>query len=1003
MKKLLFIFLLASFSGFAQTQIPGSKIIDGTVTEPKLAPNALRPIEGGVLTDPELVFDKDEKFYTVSVTSDISLTLDAVGNVAHSKIIIKASGDGSHTLSFPATWIMKGDKTYDPTRIQTIELTYDGEDVTWEIIWNKVVIIPNLLTAALVGGTDDVTLTFDNAVSISTLGWTVSSPSGGAVTVSSVVSGTGTTTVVLDLSRNITAGDATTISYDPTTGGTISSTGNEIALISNFFVDTGSAPPVAFCDITVCASGCDYTTGQAASNAAIAGQTICFGAGTYRETIVGKTGVTYRNIPGEIAIISWLELAGTSGWTVHSGNIYKKTITLPVSGNFSTGDLTSTSTIMANQVFKDGDMMPLARWPKVSTPEDLLDRTKMRHKSSTSSFTATQITDSGLPSTGNLAGAHISILGWFFTQTRQITSRSSNTITFPATAADLHFSKWYYITNHIDLLTQAKEWFYSSGILYFWQTGGGSPTGVEYKARNWGFDLRGKDNVIIQGLHFIGCEPATGDTGTDGCTIDNIRATYDNHAFTQAGSDHIYRSALMNGIKLLGSNNTIKNSEFQYAASQLIWAGPNALIQNNLASNISYEGNYGAFCSPWLSAGGQRIIYNTVSRLGRSAIDFGYDGPDEGGGGYGGTHAHLNMEVGYNIFSQFLMLNIDGGATYGARGINLTGTVVHHNWIYDNAVENNWAGVYEDWYGIHTGIYYDQGAGPTINHHNVLWDGSLSDLFIQHLYGRITMFYNNTLAGQLPNTRESYTTYQNTPNDIIKNNLFTKVVNLNWGGTLGNLTNNLVTTDNSNQSSNNTVSNTPLFAGGTLGHAYELQSGSPARNIGVHIPGITDGYEGAAPDAGAYEFGDHWEPGYVATAGEDEPYIVDNSDMSYTVGSWTHAPGVPPTNTMSYSSTTGAKLTGSFMGTEVKFYSEKYVTHGIVEIKIDGVRVDCDPGTGGTQDCDLYQNTTVNNTQLIGTWSVSAGAHTYEQTLVGVNGSATGTGLNFFDYLYITP
>ena len=133
----------------------------------------------------------------------------------------------------------------------------------------------------------------------------------------------------------------------------------------------------------------------------------------------------------------------------------------------------------------------------------------------------------------------------------------------------------------------------------------------------------------------------TGDPNTDGCIIDNIRATYTNHAFTQAGGDNIYRSPSMHGMKILGSGNTIKNSEFKYAASQLIWAGPNSIIQNNLASDISYEGNYGAFVTPSNGADGQKITYNTVSRVGRSHIDFGYDG----GEGTGGE----SPEYGYRI------------------------------------------------------------------------------------------------------------------------------------------------------------------------------------------------------------------------------------------------------------------------------------------------------------------------------------------------------------------
>src|SRR5690606_6958033 len=42
---------------------------------------------------------------------------------------------------------------------------------------------------------------------------------------------------------------------------------------------------------------------------------------------------------------------------------------------------------------------------------------------------------------------------------------------------------------------------------------------------------------------------------------------------------------------------------------------------------------------------------------------------------------------------------------------------------------------------------------------------------------------------------------------------------------------------------------------------------SPLVDAGVEIPGITDGYHGAAPDIGAYEFGGElWIPGYKGKA-----------------------------------------------------------------------------------------------------------------------------------------
>jgi hypothetical protein len=75
-------------------------------------------------------------------------------------------------------------------------------------------------------------LTFDEATTITTAGWSMSA-TGGAVTISSVVSGSGTTTPKLGLSRSIANGETVTISYDPATGATTDGSGNELAAITN--------------------------------------------------------------------------------------------------------------------------------------------------------------------------------------------------------------------------------------------------------------------------------------------------------------------------------------------------------------------------------------------------------------------------------------------------------------------------------------------------------------------------------------------------------------------------------------------------------------------------------------------------------------------------------------------------------------------------------------------------------------------------------------------------
>ena len=59
------------------------------------------------------------------------------------------------------------------------------------------------------------------------------SATGGAVTISSVVSGSGTTTPKLGLSRSIANGETVTISYNPATGNTTDANSNELAAITD--------------------------------------------------------------------------------------------------------------------------------------------------------------------------------------------------------------------------------------------------------------------------------------------------------------------------------------------------------------------------------------------------------------------------------------------------------------------------------------------------------------------------------------------------------------------------------------------------------------------------------------------------------------------------------------------------------------------------------------------------------------------------------------------------
>lgn len=1033
----------------ANGAVTEAKLADGSVTAVKMDPTALRPTDGGNLTNFELTFGPEyRRKYALAVTSDISLSLAPSGHTSDSYIFISTVPDGSHVVSFPSNWVIKNNGVFDPTQTQRIELYYDGNKVYVDIINdNNPIVQSSLVSGTVVGGTDDITLVFSNPVTITTAGWSFTA-SGGVVTVSSVVSGSGTASVVFDLSRNITAGETMTVSYDPSTGNTLSSTGNEIPVVSALIVDTGSGaiPPNsvfvdddAVDDVAAGTAADPFKTGQAASNAATTGQTVLFRAGTYRETIVAKAGVTYQNYPGETAIISGLDVTGTTGWTVHSGNIYKKTITINGGNNWIDNNNTNT-TLHANQIFKDGAMMIEARWPNVANVDELFDRTKLRQKSSFTGagagWTSTQITDSGLAgslTSGNWIGGTIWINGWYISKTASITAQSGNTITHTNGTGDARFQQYYYLAGKLAALDIANEFFYdeTTDILYLWQPGGGSPTGIEHKARNWGIDCRGKANVTIKGLTFKGCDPTQSDLSSANLMVDGIRATYLNHAFLLTGGGDLYTNARRTGMQLIGPNSTLKNSEIRYAGCQGMWIGEACRVENNLIQDINYESSYGAGINFWCVGGGnegtsnQVITRNTFIGAGRSHIDF-----SEWENKFPGQDKHFNIEISYNDLSHSMKLSADGGQMYGSVYTWLNGSSIHHNWVHDSDAQHTPTSA--DVVGALAGVYLDQASGPITLWKNLMWNNQGVDFHTQQNglpgrdAGRNWVIGNTFATGPYPyNNMGAYLTATTNSYDYWRNNISVDDIILNWGTlspTFGDVRNSLMFgTQYGNQNGSGVttgpganVSANPNFVGGTVfpvagGVPYanaqthivvkgvvtdpedyfQLTSGSGANEIGTHItgitiPGISDNSVFTAdavgtPDAGAYErTGEVWIPGYNSVAPEATVNLEDNNPTftTYSVTVTTFSNAVFSGGTASFHNTDEAFATINMTGTAFEWYAEKYNNAAIVEVQVDGVRQDCDAVTGGTQDCDLYINSTTNNSTLIfSKTGMSAGSH----------------------------
>lgn len=205
-------------------------------------------VDSGAMGSPyELTFDIYHRIRTLTVDSDIEIGLGSA-MVSNTFETVITTGDGSHALTFDPDIELLGD-TWNNEKVQTIDCRYIAGTVIAVITTISDVVFPPELSSATMngaeGGTQTLDLVFDAAVTITTAGWTVSA-TGGAVTVSSVSSGSGTTSPKFSLSRSIGSDETITVSYDPGTGATVSvSDSVELATITAAAV-TNSAYEILF-------------------------------------------------------------------------------------------------------------------------------------------------------------------------------------------------------------------------------------------------------------------------------------------------------------------------------------------------------------------------------------------------------------------------------------------------------------------------------------------------------------------------------------------------------------------------------------------------------------------------------------------------------------------------------------------------------------------------------------------------------------------------------------
>ncbi|MEA2068214.1 MAG: right-handed parallel beta-helix repeat-containing protein, partial [Verrucomicrobiota bacterium] len=566
--------------------------------------------------------------------------------------------------------------------------------------------------------------------------------------------------------------------------------------------------------------GTPFQTIQQAASAMDAGDTCFIRGGTYRETVTPSNSgllsapITFTNHNGESVLVSGLDEI-TNLWSPDTGGIHQVAVPLALGSK--------------NQVFVEGAMAYEARWPNNTGSITYYSTARPTSNGTQSPDGKTNyLANAAFPFSSNtdLDGASLLIspgLQWQ-TYVKPIRSYSSGTQTIAYDAPRPGSSSWiaqtddfFYIFGSKALLDADNEWWYDStnGVLYLQAPGGVDPCTltVEVKARELGFDLQNRNYITIGGLNIKGCRIKA--NMANGIKLRSLNCQYVAH-------DAANRAE---GIYLRGSDNEVVDCEIAFSSDNLL----NLELSNNgrLVNNHVHDGNYILTSRMFKAMGSGHIVsHNTIS-----------DSP--------GNLVRLEMQGGvfqYNhVFNGCWALR-DCGLVYNnyTDGQN---AVVQRNVFHDNMSEST---------NMSHAIYHDAGTSDYIIYRNI--------------------FYGNLMTGMKINSPFHHLVYNNTSYNTSRYAVRYEGLNLpdmasdRPDGT--ELANNLITCNNitldpgdpvernpySTRNLDPLVSN-PAYVNEAM-NDFRLAAASPARDKGIGIPGVTGGFEGAAPDIGALEYGE---------------------------------------------------------------------------------------------------------------------------------------------------
>jgi hypothetical protein len=558
-----------------------------------------------------------------------------------------------------------------------------------------------------------------------------------------------------------------------------------------------------------------FLTISKAASVVNAGDVVNIRGGVYRETVTfSRSGtpaasIVFQNYSNEIATVNGADVITNSLWNVYSNSIWRAAV------SWTMGD-------GKDQVFLDAQSMNMARWPNSSLDLShpvvaVVDSVSIPDVSNA----VVTLNDSALTQpAGFWLGARLNmgVGAIWVSKTYTVTNSNAGSLIFYAgNAGNSNYrpaaGNPFFLWGVLNALDTAGEWFLdtAAGELYLWTPTGDSPTNhlVEARRRTYAFDFNSRSNIVVRGLRIFAATVNMSSSSKNN-TLDGIQARYVSQ-FTVITSP-FNTGNTDTGFLISGTSNNVLNSVIGWSAGNGIMLAANGgIVSNCVIHDVDYAANDPGAIFP--TGNNQLIIRNTLYNSGRSVLL----------AGVSASHILYN-----HVFNAGLQMQ-DLGCLY-TDGHDGAGTEIAYNIFHSS----------HPLYGgkIGAGLYLDNNSPNYNAHHNVCYDAARA--LMSNLPGTNQLIYNNTLLGDSYSVRGSGTP-PNGSSTQFKNNIFRNTTNTYFG------TNAVF--------SNNLLSSTdPLFVD-TNENNFQLKPASPAIDAGAVLPPYTDGYLGAAPELGAFEYG----------------------------------------------------------------------------------------------------------------------------------------------------